>query len=95
MTATRRVVAGLADVVLCVGGFLVFAVVMALLFGLMHAILGGIAHGLWLNPKGFVGGLLSYGIPCVVSVSLAASLVLKRLLGPLFDRLERWKTLEQ
>lgn len=95
MTASRRMAAGAVEAVICMGGFLVFAAIVALLFGLFHAIGGGIVHGLFLNPKGIVGGLIGVGIPCIAAASIAASLVLKRLLDPLFDRLERWKAKQQ
>lgn len=91
MTASRRMAAGAIEAVMCIGGFLVFAATMALLFGLFHAIGGGIVHGLFLNPKSLAGRLIEVAIPCMASVSIAAALVLKRLMGPLFDRLERWK----
>jgi hypothetical protein len=95
MTASRRMAAGAIEAVMCIGGFLVFAAIMALLFGLFHALGGGIVHGLFLNPKSLVGSLIGVVIPCIASVSIAATLVLKRLLGPLFDRLERWKAKRQ
>ena len=80
--------AGLIKAMMCVGGFLVFAVVLGAGFLVLHAITGGIVDGLRLDSKGVVGRLLEYGVPVVVSFWAAEHFVLRRL-GRLFDRLER------
>lgn len=92
VTATRRVVAGLAYSAMCIGVFVMFLAVFGTAFALLNFVLGAFAEGFRLDPKGFVGGLLLYGIPGIAGLSLAFRM-LERL-DPIWARLERWKTQE-
>lgn len=94
MMTTRRMVAGLAEAVICIGGYLLCLAVFGLVVAVLHTVLGGVVQGFSLNPKGFVGGLLQFGVPTIVALWAVGRFVLPRL-WPFFDRLKRWKEQEQ
>jgi len=90
VTLARRAAADLIKMAMGIGAFVMFLAVFGTAFALLHFVLGSFAEGFRLDHKGFMGGLLSYGIPSITGLSLAFRML--DCLDPLWDRLARWRT---
>lgn len=87
-------VAGVAESVMYIGATLAFFVVLGLVITIGYAVLGPVVEVMRLEPKGFLGIMLSVVIPTGAGFWAGERLVLRRL-GRFSDRLERWKAQTQ